>query len=167
MNVNWDQPGQMTALMRAAISGHFSTTKLLLDHVAKINLQDSYAGSTALMFSAERKYPDIVSLLLFAGANKNLRKKTGETAFELAEKNGSNDVIKIFSVYQNHCKIQGEDLYLDFLASHRALVLTPDSFCFSSLVCLSKDAFCRRRVVCIRKIQSSVFLPELSSWEKT
>ena len=112
VNVNWDQPGQMTALMRAAISGHFSTTKLLLDHVAKINLQDSYAGSTALMFSAERKYPDIVSLLLFAGANKNLRKKTGETAFELAEKNGSNDVIKIFSVYQNHCKIQGEDLYI-------------------------------------------------------
>ena len=46
-------------------------------------------------------------------------------------------------------------------------VLTLDSFCFSSLACQWKDAFVGSMVQCIRKIQSSVLLPELSSREKT
>ena len=103
--VDWDQPGDMTALMRAAVSGHYSTTKLLLDNEADMNLQDTF-GSTALMHAAERNYPDIVSELLKRGADQSLKnfgknpRKLQETALKVAEKNNSNGVIKIFSVYK-------------------------------------------------------------------
>ena len=105
-----------TALMRAAISGHHSTVKLLLERGADVNFQNS-AGRTAMMYAAERKYPDIVSELMQNGADKSLRRdcKEGEgpgvTAYELAERNGSVNVIKIFSIYDNQYEILGEELY--------------------------------------------------------
>merc|ERR1711894_83643 len=107
--------------MRAAVSGHYSTTKLLLDKEANMDLQDNF-GSTALMHAAERNYPDIVSELLLRGANQSLRnfgknpRKLQETAHKIAEKNNSNSVIKIFSVYKNDWRrytgIQGKELFI-------------------------------------------------------
>ena len=110
-----------TALMRAAASGHHSTVKLLLERGANSDLQDTW-GTTAMMFAAERKYPDIVSELLKNGADKNLRNSKGEknwreiegigvTAYEIAERNGSVNVIKIFSIFENQYEILGEELY--------------------------------------------------------
>ena len=102
--------------MRAAASGHFSTVKLLLERGAEIDLKDPL-GTTAMMFAAERKYPDIVSLLLRKGADKSIR-TVGKiwggqrlTAHEIAEQNGCVNVIKIFSIYQQQFGILGEDLY--------------------------------------------------------
>ena len=107
-----------TALMRAAASGHHSTVKLLLERGANSDLQDTW-GTTAMMFAAERKYPDIVSELLKNGADKNLRNSKGEknwreiegigvTAYEIAERNGSVNVIKIFSIFENQYEILGK-----------------------------------------------------------
>ena len=104
--VDWNQPDNLTALMRATLSGHYSTTKLLLDKKANMNLQDKF-GSTALMHAAERNYPDIVSELLLRGVDQSLKnfgmnpRKLQETALKVAEKNSCNSVIKIFSVYNN------------------------------------------------------------------
>ena len=119
--VDWNQPGDMTALMRAAVSGHYSTTKLLLNKKADMDLQDNF-GSTALMHAAERNYPDIVSELLKRGANQSLKnfgknpRNLQETAHKIAEKNNSNSVIKIFSVYKNdwrrYTRIQGKELFI-------------------------------------------------------
>ena len=119
--VNWDQPGEMTALMRASVSGHYSTTKLLLDKMASMDLQDNF-GSTALMHAAERNYPDIVSQLLLRGADQSLKnygknpRKLQETALKVAEKNNSNSVIKIFSVYKNDWRrftqTRGKELFI-------------------------------------------------------
>ena len=119
VNVMGHQSGifkNKTALMRAAASGHFSTVKLLLERGADIDLKDPL-GTTAMMFAAERKYPDIVSLLLRKGADRSIRTDgkiwRGQrlTAYEVAEQNGSVNVIKIFSIYQQEFQTLGEELY--------------------------------------------------------
>jgi uncharacterized protein len=72
-----------TALIRAAMTSEVRTVELLLRNGARVNWQDR-GGRSALMWAAER--PQIVYLLLKAGADCKLRDHKGLTAYQVAEK---------------------------------------------------------------------------------
>ena len=85
-NINEQDNNGWCALHFAAQEFLVDTTKLLLEKKAKIDLQDS-DGNTPLfrsLFSSQGR-GDIISLLLSAGANKNLKNQSGVSPYELAK----------------------------------------------------------------------------------
>lgn len=78
-----DLGGNQTALMLASWRGHTNVVKALIDAKADVNLKSS--AMTALMAALD--YPDIVKLLIEAGANKRVKINQGETAFIMAARN--------------------------------------------------------------------------------
>lgn len=57
----------------------------LLKRGADVNLTDSQTGDTMLMLAASYSTPEVVQVLIEAGANVNARNKLGHTAMSLAE----------------------------------------------------------------------------------
>jgi len=64
-----------TALMLASRNGDVSSVKLLLEHGANVNAAEQANGQTALMWGVSQRQPDVVSLLIRAGAEVNARSK--------------------------------------------------------------------------------------------
>lgn len=54
-------------------------------------------GATALYISAEHGHPEVMKLLLAKGANTEAVSKTGETAFNIAVKNGHNAIFQFLT----------------------------------------------------------------------
>ena len=81
--------------MMASYNGHFETVRLLLEHGAKVGLQDHF-GRTALMYAASGPFPETVRLLLGKGADENRRdKEEGFTALMFAAAEGQAEVIRV------------------------------------------------------------------------
>ena len=59
----------------------------LLKRGAEVNLSDSETGDTLLMSAAQYSGPEVVQVLIEAGANVNARNKLGQTALTLADNN--------------------------------------------------------------------------------
>jgi len=68
----------------AARSGNVETVRFLLRSGAQVNLSSDDRGSSALIDGAMGKYFDIVTDLIDAGANPNMRSKAGQTALVVA-----------------------------------------------------------------------------------
>jgi ankyrin repeat protein len=85
-----------TALMMAAPYGSTEMIRLFLDAHADVNVRD-IAGMTPLMFAvaSENQDPDVVKMLLAAGADPKVQSTTGETALDWARKYGSPAVLKL------------------------------------------------------------------------
>ena len=81
--------------MYAANRGHFTSLKLLIDANAYPDLISEY-GETALICAAQENYPDIVAELVRRGANEKIE-EGGKTAEQWADKEGHQDVVKIFN----------------------------------------------------------------------
>lgn len=89
VNPNVRDSSGMTPLMRAAENSDNFAIVFLLDGNADINAQMP-DGTTALMFVVKKDDKSITDLLLFKGANKDIKDKKGRTAYDIAaEVNGS------------------------------------------------------------------------------
>jgi ankyrin repeat protein len=88
-DVNAQSRGR-TVLMLAAYAQRSATAAALLSGGAKVNLKDEEYGMTALMWAATNiitENPDIIRILLDAGADANIRSKDGKRAIDYADKN--------------------------------------------------------------------------------
>ena len=72
--------GGHTALMVATEQGRYEVAKLLLEHDARVNLQDS-EGMSAVMYAVLQDDKDIADLLMRYGANPKLRDRAGRSAY--------------------------------------------------------------------------------------
>lgn len=72
-----------TALMAVVYKGDLKLTQKLLDHKSYINTMDSQ-GTTPLIFASKLGNTEMVKLLLKYNADKNIKDKQGNTAFEYA-----------------------------------------------------------------------------------
>jgi ankyrin repeat protein len=84
----------VTPLMYAT-NGRIQTVKILLDAHVLVNVQENYGGHTALMDAAISGQPDIITLLLRAGADPSIKDKTGKTALDWAIQQGQQAAIEI------------------------------------------------------------------------
>ena len=64
-----------TPLMLASRNGDVSSVKLLLEHGANVNAAEQANGQTAIMWSVSQRHPDVISLLINAGADLDARSK--------------------------------------------------------------------------------------------
>jgi ankyrin repeat protein len=73
-----------SALMAAVINNHRETARLLIERGAALDVQSGDDGRTALMWAVRNRNADMVSLLLVAGADQNVKNLQGQTAGDLA-----------------------------------------------------------------------------------
>jgi hypothetical protein len=92
-----EDPDQ-TPLMRAAVQGDLKTVKQLLadGSTASVNSLDQ-GGQSALILACQnfKTNPDIVKLLIAAGANVNLRSRNGYTALTWAQARNNSEVTRL------------------------------------------------------------------------
>ena len=89
-NANAVQTSGVTVLMEASRTGNVEVVQELLAHGARPNVQDkdSYRGQTALMWAVAEKHPEIVNLLVKAGADVNACSDGGFTPLLFAAQQG-------------------------------------------------------------------------------
>ena len=94
-----------TALMAAAQSGYRNVVELLLDYHADVNaIEDDERSDaedstrmSALSYAARGGHTGIVRMLVAHGADLFLKNSNGETAIDIARKNGFGEIIKLLS----------------------------------------------------------------------
>ena len=86
------------ALIIAALCGHISNVKILLEYGAEINAND-YDGTTALICASIYDNIEIVKLLLNAGADIDKQDNQGDTALILAASNNNRETVEILLDY--------------------------------------------------------------------
>lgn len=75
-----------TGLIWAAAGGDKAQVEKLISEGADLNVRDSIAGQTALMLAAALpNNEEIVKLLLYAGADPNIKSDAGKTALNYAD----------------------------------------------------------------------------------
>jgi ankyrin repeat protein len=100
-NVNAKGMHGNTALMTASGTANEESVKLLLENGAYINAQNS-EGFTALMravTSKKTKIFEVISLLIDAGADKKLKNKSGQTAYDIAKANNLDE--RVLNILKN------------------------------------------------------------------
>jgi uncharacterized protein len=73
VSANATGPEGETALHTCAHTGNVDAAKVLLAHGASINAGDSWRGQTPLMWAAAQKHPQMIKVLVEAGADVNAR----------------------------------------------------------------------------------------------
>jgi ankyrin repeat protein len=87
----------LTPLMAAAANGKRDFVKVLIKYKAKADLKCPESGMTALHFAAKGNQPEIIPMLLKAGADKRIRDKQGQTPLQVARKAKAFQAIKLLS----------------------------------------------------------------------
>jgi hypothetical protein len=85
-----------SALMGVAFKGHTAIARCLLDHGADPN-RANRAGQTPLMMAALFNQRDIIDMLLAAGADRETRDGSGQSAADVALAQGNDDLAKFLS----------------------------------------------------------------------
>ena len=91
--------------MPAAKSGYVKIVRILLDHDAHVNVIDDadqdkvaageHAGMTPLIYAARGGHAEIVRLLLARGADRRFRTADGDTAVDVARRNGHDNIVSL------------------------------------------------------------------------
>ena len=87
-NVNASQASGLTPLMTAARTGSTDVVRLLVGQGADVNAVTGETRSSALMWAVSEPHPEIVDLLLEAGADPHLSTVKGFTPLMFAARNG-------------------------------------------------------------------------------
>jgi len=86
-----------TAAHEAAYAGHAEVLEILVTQGAlALDARGAYNGMTALHDAVWQGHPAAVRVLLEAGARRDLRSHTGQTARELAVQYGRDDILRLF-----------------------------------------------------------------------
>lgn len=91
-----DQLGR-TALMFASTGPFPGTVTHLLDSGAEVNLADRGEGWTPLMWAAAEGNTEVVKVLLRAGADKHMKDKDSDTAFDFAKQKGHEETARVLA----------------------------------------------------------------------
>lgn len=94
-DVNYKNESDLTPLREAVRRGHTEIVKFLLKRGAEVDVKDNLEGNTALIWAAFIGKKEICKLLLDNGANVNAVNDMGETAYDLAWKNGRKDCCQL------------------------------------------------------------------------
>ena len=86
---------QGSSLIAAASSASYERAKQLLDNNANPNEKDSARGWTALMWACYNGDKNMVFLLLYKGADPNVKNSQGSTAVMLAASEGHRELIEM------------------------------------------------------------------------
>lgn len=78
----------------AARKGNLDAVKVLVEHGADVDAQQSW-GHTALMLASKEGHADVVRFLLDQGANYKLKDKNGNNALSLASQNDQLDIASL------------------------------------------------------------------------
>ncbi|MGH9466436.1 MAG: quinoprotein dehydrogenase-associated putative ABC transporter substrate-binding protein, partial [Terriglobales bacterium] len=98
MVVASEKPPEADSLVRILQQhGPIDVARALLQHKAKVNATDA-AGVTALMIAAAHDNSPMIGLLIQAGANPHMKSAAGETARDIAVKNGNLGAIRTLSL---------------------------------------------------------------------
>ena len=93
-DVNAAQASGLAPLMTAARTGNASVVRALIAAGADVNATATETGSTALMWSVSEPHPEIVELLLDAGADPAASTIKGFTPLMFAARNGDIDIAR-------------------------------------------------------------------------
>jgi ankyrin repeat protein len=92
------QDPDQTPLMKAVVAGDLNAVQQLLSDKSSVNINAlDQGGETALILACQspKPKPEIIKALLAAGADVNLRSRTGYTALTWALVRNNNDVSRI------------------------------------------------------------------------
>ncbi|KAK6463035.1 hypothetical protein DFJ63DRAFT_101423 [Scheffersomyces coipomensis] len=131
-----------TCLHEAALAGHTSIVKYLLDHGADVNAQSDAAGDsdTALIDAAENKHIDTVRILLEYGADPTIYNIDGFTALtkiynEHAGERAYSEIIKLLeNANANFTQTQKHEITRAASPSPRTIVEDPNDTYFADLI---------------------------------
>lgn len=87
--------GGYTPLMVAANMGKLPAAQVLLQYKADVDIANS-AGITALMIAAANNKPGLFAIIYKSGANPMLKNELGQTAYDIANKRHSGDVLAMY-----------------------------------------------------------------------
>ena len=107
LDVNMRNENHNTALMGAAITGHFKIVEFLIHKGAKLDLQN-LKGVTALMLAIHTNHKKIFRFLMESGANPNLSDKDGVTPLFLLSQKGYLEDIKFLVEHNNRVDIDAQ-----------------------------------------------------------
>ncbi len=88
-NVNARQPDGGTALMYAAVSNPPQVITTLLNAGAHVNDQDQDGGTPLIWAATFNPNPEVILILLKAGADPKAKTTEGKTAFDLVQENAN------------------------------------------------------------------------------
>lgn len=95
-DINATGEGGATPLMDAANYGNVQIVEILLNRGAKIDVRSSEGENyTALLVAAERGHTQVVRSLLKYKPDLTLRNRRGETALDLARKEGRTEIVQM------------------------------------------------------------------------
>jgi ankyrin repeat protein len=78
--------------MSAAYAGHVEILQYFITKKANLNVVDEN-GETALTYACWSNRPKAVTLLVAAGADRNIRTKQGETALDIAQNFSCEEIV--------------------------------------------------------------------------
>ena len=97
------------ALMYAASQGYADIAQTLIDQGASANVVDEKTGDTALHVAAYKERPDVVAVLMAAGADPSLTNNDGRFPHALASQ-GSETHTVLMDAYSAAYQVNPEDL---------------------------------------------------------
>ena len=83
-----------TPIMTCASTGNVDAVRALIAHHADVNAKEPSQHQHALMWAASERHPDVVRLLLEAGATAQAHTKKGFTALHFAAREGDIDSVR-------------------------------------------------------------------------
>jgi uncharacterized protein len=88
-------PEGETALMNAARTGRLDAVRPLLARQADVDRKEEWRGQTALMWAAAEGHAPVVERLLEQGADRDVRSKSGFSAYLFAVREGRIDAARV------------------------------------------------------------------------
>jgi len=88
-------------LPAAAAAGDLEAVKSMLENKADVNAKEDKLGSTALVEAATNGHTEVVTTLIIAGADLNIKDKREETALIRAARNGHTETVAAILTFRD------------------------------------------------------------------